>query len=87
MVRCAISYDRRSSLIILHTSLTAQQYVYTIQRPILLPFLARYPGTNFQEDNTRPHTARIFVDYLCAINTLKWPERSQIEHVWNMEQR
>ncbi|KFM73879.1 Transposable element Tcb2 transposase, partial [Stegodyphus mimosarum] len=40
----AISYDSRSSLVILPTSLTAERYVDTILRPIALPFMARNPA-------------------------------------------
>lgn len=88
MVWGAISYDSRSSLVILRTSLTAQRYVDTILRPVALPFMARHPGASFQQDNARPHTAHISLDCLRAVDTLPWPARSPdlspIEHVWDM---
>ncbi|GFV17564.1 transposable element Tc1 transposase [Trichonephila clavipes] len=52
MVESAISYDSRPSLVILHTSLTAQRYVDTILRLVVLPFMARHPGAGFQQDNS-----------------------------------
>ncbi|GFV60852.1 uncharacterized protein TNCV_924661 [Trichonephila clavipes] len=55
---------------ILHTSLTAQQHVDTILRPVALAFVVRHPGASFQQDNPKPHTASISLDCLCAVNTL-----------------
>ncbi|GFV74394.1 transposable element Tc1 transposase [Trichonephila clavipes] len=81
----SISYDSSSSLFIIHTSLTAQQDLDTILRPVVLPFIAHHPGSSFYQDNSRPHTARISLDCLSAVNTRPWPERSPdlspIEHV------
>ncbi|KFM59793.1 hypothetical protein X975_02365, partial [Stegodyphus mimosarum] len=77
MVWSAISYDSRLSLVILRTSLTAQQYVDTILRPVALPFMACHPGAIFQQHNARPHhTAHISLDCLRAVDTLPWPARS-----------
>ncbi|GFX09374.1 hypothetical protein TNCV_1887871 [Trichonephila clavipes] len=45
----ALLHDRRSSIVIFHTSLTAQRYVGTILRPMLLLSMARHPGTSFQQ--------------------------------------
>ena len=88
MVWGAISYDSRSPLVILRTTLTAQRYVDEILRPFALPFMARHSGAIFQQDNATPHTARISVDCLRAVDTVPWPARSPdlspIEHVWDM---
>ncbi|GFV31608.1 transposable element Tc1 transposase [Trichonephila clavipes] len=50
--------------------------------------MARHPGASFQQDNARPHNARISLDYLWAVNTLPWPTRSPylspIEHALDM---
>ncbi|KFM58838.1 Transposable element Tc1 transposase, partial [Stegodyphus mimosarum] len=91
MVWGAISYDSRSSLVILRTSLTVQRYIDTILRPVALRFMARHPGAIFQQDNARPHTARIYLDCLHAVDILPWPARSldlsPVEHVWDMVDR
>ncbi|KFM63742.1 Transposable element Tcb2 transposase, partial [Stegodyphus mimosarum] len=88
MVWGTISYDSRSSLVILRASLTAQRYADNILRPVALPFMSRHPGAIFQHDNARPHTARISLKYLRAVDTLSWPAKSPdlspIEHIWNM---
>ncbi|KFM65549.1 Transposable element Tc1 transposase, partial [Stegodyphus mimosarum] len=88
MVWGAISYNSRSSLVILRTSLTAQRYGDTILRPVALPFIARHPGGIFQQDNPRPHTPHISLDCFRAVDTLPWPARSPdlspIEHVYDM---
>ncbi|GFS88540.1 transposable element Tc1 transposase [Trichonephila clavipes] len=84
----AMSYRSRSSLVILHTSLTAQRYVDTILRPVVLFFMARYSGPIFQQDNTRTRNARISLKCLRAVNNIPWPARSldlsPIKHVCNM---
>ncbi|GFW23220.1 transposable element Tc1 transposase [Trichonephila clavipes] len=51
------------------------------------PFLNGLPGTIFQQDNARPHTARVAQDFLRHFQTLPWPARSPdlspVEHVWD----
>ncbi|GFT91231.1 HTH_Tnp_Tc3_2 domain-containing protein [Trichonephila clavipes] len=41
----------------------------------------------FQQDNARPHTARVSQDFLPHFKTLPWPARSPdlspVEHVWD----
>ncbi|GFS55959.1 transposable element Tc1 transposase [Trichonephila clavipes] len=50
--------------------------------------MARHLGAIFQQDNTKPHTTRLSLDYLGAVYTLPWPARSPdhlpIEHVLDM---
>ncbi|GFW64791.1 transposable element Tc1 transposase [Trichonephila clavipes] len=45
----------------------------------------RRPGAIFQQDNARPHTARVAQDFLRRFQTLPWPPRSPdlspVEHV------
>ncbi|GFY23365.1 transposable element Tcb2 transposase [Trichonephila clavipes] len=53
MVWDATSYESRSSLVILQTSLTTKQYVDTILRSVVLSFMARHLEASFQQDNTR----------------------------------
>ncbi|GBM11594.1 hypothetical protein AVEN_180144-1 [Araneus ventricosus] len=66
-------------------------YVDNILRPHLGPFLNGLPGAIFQQDNARPHTARVAQDFLRHVQILPWPARSSdlspIEHVWDQLKR
>ncbi|GFW67492.1 transposable element Tc1 transposase [Trichonephila clavipes] len=64
MVWGGIAYDSRSTLIVMRGTLTGQRYVDDILRPHVGPFLNGLPGAIFQQDNARPHTARIAQDFL-----------------------
>ncbi|GFV44972.1 uncharacterized protein TNCV_615621 [Trichonephila clavipes] len=48
-------------------------------------------GKIFQQDNARPHTARVAQDILRHFQTLPWPARSPdlspVEHVWDQLKR
>ncbi|GFW97088.1 transposable element Tcb1 transposase [Trichonephila clavipes] len=91
MVWGAIAYDSRSTLIVMYGTLTGQRYVDDIIRPHVGPFLNGLPGTIFQQDNARPHTARVAQDFLRHFQTLPWPARSPdlypVEHVWDQLKR
>ncbi|GFW51663.1 transposable element Tcb2 transposase [Trichonephila clavipes] len=91
MVWGAIAYDSRSPLIVMHGTLTGQRYVDDILRPHVGPFLNGLPGAIFQQDNARPHTARVAQDFLRHFQTLPWPARSPnlspVEHVWDQLKR
>ncbi|GFW40746.1 transposable element Tc1 transposase [Trichonephila clavipes] len=58
------AYDSRSTLIVMHGTLTGQRYVDDILRPDVGSFLNGLPGAIFQQDNVRPHTARVAQDFL-----------------------
>ncbi|GFV87849.1 transposable element Tcb2 transposase [Trichonephila clavipes] len=67
-------------------TLTGHRYVDDILRPHVGPFLNGVPGAIFQQDNARPHTARVAQVFLRHFQTLPWPTRSSdlspVVHVW-----
>ncbi|GFV94266.1 transposable element Tcb2 transposase [Trichonephila clavipes] len=73
-----IAYDSRSTLIVMRGNLTGQRYVDDILQPHVGAFLNGLPGAIFQQDNARPHTARVAQDFLLHFQTLLWPARSPI---------
>ena len=81
----AISNTGRSQLVPVQGNLTAAQYIQDILQPHVLPLMGTL-GAVFQQDNARPHTARITVAYFNNqnIRTLPWPslspDLSPIEH-------
>ncbi|GFY18996.1 transposable element Tc1 transposase [Trichonephila clavipes] len=52
-----------------------QRYVDDIPRPHVGPFLNGLAGAILQQDNARPHTARVTQDFLCHFKTFPWPAR------------
>ncbi|GFV27628.1 DDE_3 domain-containing protein [Trichonephila clavipes] len=72
-------------------TLTGQRYVDDILRPYVGPFLNGLPRALFQQDNARPHTAKVSQDILRHFQTLPWPARSpdlsHVEHVWDQLKR
>ncbi|GFU13666.1 uncharacterized protein TNCV_939091 [Trichonephila clavipes] len=91
MVCGAIAYDSRSTLIVMRVTLTGQRYVDDILRPHVGSFLNTLPGAIFQQDNARPHIARVSQDFLPHFQTLPRPDRSPdlspVEHVWDQLKR
>ncbi|UYV81544.1 hypothetical protein LAZ67_20001491 [Cordylochernes scorpioides] len=88
MVWGAIAYDSRSPLLRIQGTMTAQRYVDDVLRPVTLPYLQGVPNALYQQDNARPHTARISHQALQDVQMLPWPpyspELSPIEHVWDI---
>ncbi|UYV73116.1 hypothetical protein LAZ67_10001869 [Cordylochernes scorpioides] len=86
MVWGAIAYDSRSPLLRIQGTMTAQRYVDDVLRPVTLPYLQGVPNALYQQDNARPHTARISQQALQDVQMLPWPpyspDLSPIEHVW-----
>ncbi|GFU58381.1 transposable element Tcb2 transposase [Trichonephila clavipes] len=72
-------------------TLTGQRYVDDILRPHVGLFLNGLPGAIFQQDNARPHTARVAHDFLRRFQTLPWPacspDLSPVEHVGDQLKR
>ncbi|UYV83633.1 hypothetical protein LAZ67_23001798 [Cordylochernes scorpioides] len=88
MVWGAIAYDSRSPLLRIRGTMTAQRYVDDVLRPVTLPYLQGVPNALYQQDNARPHTARISQQALQDVQMLPWPpyfhDLSPIEHVWDI---
>ncbi|GFT56410.1 transposable element Tc1 transposase [Trichonephila clavipes] len=91
MVWGSIAYDSRSTLIVMRVTLTGQRYFDDILRPHVGPLINGLPGAIFQQDNARPHTARVVHDFLHHFQTLPWPARSpdlsHVVHVWDQLKR
>ncbi|UYV75593.1 hypothetical protein LAZ67_13000683 [Cordylochernes scorpioides] len=88
MVWGAIAYDSRSPLLRIQGTMTAQRYVDDVLRPVTLPYLQGVPNALYQQDNARPHTARISQQALQDVQMPSWPPYSPdltpIEHVWDI---
>ncbi|UYV76484.1 Transposase [Cordylochernes scorpioides] len=88
MVWGAIAYDSRSPLLRIQGTMTAQRYIDDVLRPVTLPYLQGVPNALYQQDNARPHTARISQQAMQDVQMLPWspysPDLSPIEHVWDI---
>ena len=88
MVWGGISHGVKSPLVVLNQNLNAVRYRDQILQPHVLPLLRRH-NLIFQQDNARPHVARVCRDFLTANNVqpLEWPpyspDMSPIEHLWD----
>ncbi|GFV03803.1 transposable element Tcb2 transposase [Trichonephila clavipes] len=87
MVWGAIPYNTRSPLVLIRGTMTAQWYVHNNLKPHLMPLMQRLPRAIFQQDNARPHTAKVSQDCLHTVTILSVPDRSPyltpIEHIWD----
>ena len=87
MVWGGISHGLKSPLIVITGNLTDVRYRDEILRPVAVPFIQQH-HLIFQQDNARPHAARVCQDFLANhnINPLDWPpyspDLSPIEHLW-----
>ena len=88
MVWGGIAHGITSQLIIVAGNMTAVRYRDEILRPVAVP-LVQQRNLILQQDNARPHVARVCQDFLANNNIapLAWPPYSPdltpIEHMWD----
>ncbi|GFY24272.1 transposable element Tcb1 transposase [Trichonephila clavipes] len=88
MVRGGIGYHSRTPLVRIAGTLNSQRYISKVLEPIVLPYLQGLDTAIFQQDNARPHVARIVQMFFMnhQIELLPWPARSPdlspIENMW-----
>ncbi|GFS48294.1 transposable element Tcb1 transposase [Trichonephila clavipes] len=90
MVWGGIGYHSCTPLVRIAGTLNSQRYIYEVLEPVVLPYLQGLATAIFQQDNARPHVARIvqrfFVNH--HIKLLPWlarsPDLSPIENMWSM---
>ena len=76
MVWGGISWRHKTPVVVVDGNLTAQRYIDDVLTPTLVPFMRINPDvTLFQQDNARPHSARLTSEFLVNnnINVLRWP--------------
>ena len=76
MVWGGISVRSRTELLVLNGTLTGQRYINEVLQPAVLPFFQQHHIV-LQDDNARPHRARIVQQFLQQNNVdhLDWPAR------------
>ncbi|GFW38037.1 transposable element Tcb1 transposase [Trichonephila clavipes] len=90
MVRGGIRYHSCTPLVRIAGTLNNQRIISEVLEPVVLPYLQGLATAIFQQDNARPHVARIvqkfFVNH--QIELLAWPalspDLSPIENLWSM---
>ncbi|GFX53417.1 transposable element Tcb1 transposase [Trichonephila clavipes] len=90
MVWGGIGYHSRTPLLRIAGTLNSQRYISEVLEPVVLPYLQGLATAIFQQDNARPHVARIvqrfFVNH--QIKLPLWlarsPDLSPIENMWSL---
>ncbi|GFW60542.1 transposable element Tcb1 transposase [Trichonephila clavipes] len=80
----------RTPLVRIAGTLNSQRYISEVLQPVVFPYLQGLATAIFQQDNARPHVARIvqrfFVNH--QIELLPWPahspDLSPLENMWSM---
>ncbi|GFY36292.1 transposable element Tcb1 transposase [Trichonephila clavipes] len=73
-----IGYHSRTPLVRIAGTLNSQRYISELLEPVVLPYLQGLATAIFQQDNVRPHVARIVQKFFIndQIELLSWPARS-----------
>ncbi|PRD23610.1 UNVERIFIED_CONTAM: Transposable element Tcb1 transposase [Trichonephila clavipes] len=90
MVWGGIGYHSRTPLVRTAGTLNSQRYISEVLEPVVLPYLQGLATAIFQQDNARPHVARIvlrfFVNHQIELlpSSARSPDLSPIENMWSM---
>ncbi|GFT86327.1 transposable element Tcb1 transposase [Trichonephila clavipes] len=78
VVRGGIGYHSRTRLVPIAGTLNCQRYIPQVLEPGVLPYIQGLAIAIFQQDNARPHGARIVKRFFVNHQTelLSWPARS-----------
>ncbi len=94
MIWGGITANGRTPLVVVNGNLNALRYRDEILRTHVVPFVQEQQRhITLQQDNARPHTARVAMDFLAQqnVDVLPWPavspDMSPIEHVWGEMKR
>ncbi|GFX35299.1 transposable element Tcb1 transposase [Trichonephila clavipes] len=86
----SIGYHSRTLLERIAGILNSQRYISEVLEPVVLPYLQGLATAIFQQDNARPHVARIiqrfFVNHQIELLSCptRSPDLSPIENMWSM---
>ncbi|GFW95881.1 transposable element Tcb1 transposase [Trichonephila clavipes] len=87
MIWGGIGYHSRTPLVRIAGTLNNQRYISEVLEPVVLPYLQGLATAIFQQDNARPHVARIaqrfFVNHHIELFP-RSPDLSSIENMWSM---
>ena len=90
MVWGGISLTGKTEFVIIEGNLNAVRYRNEILEPVGIPYLQNLgPNSILQDDNARPHRARIFTEYLqnLGVERMEWPavspDLNPIEYFWD----
>ncbi|GFV53840.1 transposable element Tcb1 transposase [Trichonephila clavipes] len=90
MVCGGIGYHSCTPLVRIAVILNSQRYISEVLEPVVLPYIQGFATAIFQQDDTRPHVARIVQSFFVnhQIELLPYLARSLdlslIENMWSM---